>query len=82
MTRNDSLVGTPAAVAGDPKKRTGIILAANYEARAYGVKTAMVLHEALKLCPKMLLVPPDHPFYAEKSKEVMNLLSYYTPAVS
>jgi len=64
MTRDDSLVGTPAAVAGDPKKRTGIILAANYEARAYGVKTAMVLHEALKLCPKMLLIPPDHRFYA------------------
>jgi len=79
MTRDDSLVGTPAAVAGDPKKRTGIILAANYEARAYGVKTAMVLHEALKLCPKMLLVPPDHRFYAEKSEEVMNLLSNYTP---
>ena len=37
MTRNDSLVGMPAAVAGDPKKRTGIILAANYEARACGV---------------------------------------------
>jgi DNA polymerase-4 len=44
MTRNPSLVGIPATVAGDPKKRTGIILAANYEARAYGVKTAIVLH--------------------------------------
>jgi len=81
MTRNDSLVGTAAAVAGDPKKRTGIILAANYEARAYGVKTAMVLHEALKLCPKMILVPPDHRFYAMRSKEVMNLLSNYTPVL-
>ena len=79
MTRNDSLVGIPAAVAGDPKKRTGIILAANYEARSYGVKTAMVLHEALKLCPKIILVPPDHHFYGQKSKEVMDLLSNYTP---
>ncbi|MCX5828656.1 MAG: DNA polymerase IV [Deltaproteobacteria bacterium] len=79
MTRNDSLVGIPAAVAGDPKKRTGIILAANYEARSYGVKTAMVLHEALKLCPKIILVPPDHRFYEQKSKEVMDLLSNYTP---
>ena len=79
MTRNDSLAGKPAAVAGDPKKRTGIILAANYEARSYGVKTAMVLHEALKLCPKMLLVPPDHHFYGQKSEEVMELLSHYTP---
>jgi DNA polymerase-4 len=79
MTRNDSLVGMPAAVAGDPKNRTGIILAANYEARSCGVKTAMVLHEALKLCPKMVLVPPDHHFYGQKSTEVMDLLSNYTP---
>ncbi len=79
MTRNDSLVGIPAAVAGDPKKRTGIILAANYEARACGVKTTMVVHEALKLCPKLIVVPPDHHFYEQKSKEVMALLSNYTP---
>ena len=79
MTRNDSLVGIPAAVAGDPKKRTGIILAANYEARACGVKTAMVLHEALKFCPHIILVPPDHSFYEERSKEVMDLLANYTP---
>lgn len=79
MTRNDALVGIPAAVAGDPKKRTGIILAANYEARARGVKTAMVLHEALKLCPKIVLVPPDHHFYGRRSQEVMGLLSNYTP---
>ncbi len=79
MTRNDALVGRPAAVAGDPKKRTGIILAANYEARACGVKTAMIVHEALKLCPKIVLVPPDHHFYEQKSKEVMDLLGNYTP---
>jgi DNA polymerase-4 len=81
MTRNDSLVGIPAAVAGDPKKRTGIILAANYEARSFGVKTAMVLHEALKLCPKLTIVPPDHYFYGQKSEEVMDLLSKYTPTL-
>ena len=81
MTRNDSLVGRPAAVAGDPKKRTGIILAANYEARACGVKTTMVLHEASKLCPKLTTVPPDHHFYGQKSEEVMQLLSHYTPVL-
>jgi DNA polymerase IV len=81
MTRSPALKGVPAAVAGDPKKRTGIILAANYEARSFGVKTAMVLHEALKLCPDMQLVPPDHSFYSEKSKEVMTLLSSYTPVI-
>jgi len=81
MTRNPSLAGKPSAVAGDPKNRTGIILAANYEARAYGVKTAMVLHEALKLCPNMQLVPPDHPFYEFKSKQVMSILSNYSPVI-
>lgn len=81
MTRRPELAGKPAAVSGDPKKRTGIILAANYEARKYGVKTAMVLHQALKLCPDMLLVPPDHYFYELKSQQVMNLLSCYTPCV-
>jgi DNA polymerase-4 len=81
MTRNSALVKTPAAVAGDPKKRSGIILAANYEARAYGVKTTMMLHEALKLCPNLILVPPDHHFYGRKSEEVMALLSNYTPCL-
>lgn len=81
MTRNASLVGTPAAVAGDPKKRSGIILATNYEARSLGVKTTMVLHEALKLCPRLILVPPDHHFYQQKSEEVMELLSHYTPVL-
>jgi len=81
MTRNDPLVGIPAAVAGDPKKRSGIILAANYEARSFGVKTAMVLHEALKRCPRLSLVPPDHHFYHQKSEEVMELLSNYTPVM-
>jgi len=81
MTRDASLAGSPAAVAGDPKKRTGIILAANYEARSFGVKTTMVIHEALKLCPALKIVPPDHHFYGEKSQEVMDLLSGYTPAL-
>ncbi|HEY4544602.1 MAG TPA: DNA polymerase IV, partial [Tissierellaceae bacterium] len=81
MTRNPDLLGKPAAVAGDPQKRTGIVLAANYEARKFGVKTAMVLHKALKLCPDMILVPPDHNFYQKKSNEVMNLLFKYSPIV-
>jgi len=81
MTRNPDLIGRPAAVAGDPQRRTGIILAANYEARKFGVKTAMVVHKALKLCPDMLLVPPDHKFYTQKSNEVMGLLCNYTPLI-
>lgn len=81
MVRHDHLKGKPSAVAGDPKKRTGIILAANYEARALGIKTAMSLHEALKICPALQTVPPDHSYYEEMSSKVMELLQRYTPLV-
>jgi DNA polymerase-4 len=81
MARNPELKGKPAAVAGDPKKRSGIILAANYDARRYGVKTTMVLHEAKKLCPQLILVPPDHDLYSSKSREVMKILRQYSPVV-
>ncbi|HYE80526.1 MAG TPA: DNA polymerase IV [Clostridia bacterium] len=81
MARNPELKGRPAAVAGDPKKRSGIILAANYEARKYKIKTTMLLHEAKKLCPQLITVAPDHELYEKKSREVMTILSRYTPVV-
>jgi DNA polymerase-4 len=79
MSRNPELKGRPAAVAGDPKSRTGIILAANYDARAFGVKTTMLVHEAKRLCPRLVLVPPTHGLYDRKSREVMEILSRYAP---
>ncbi len=81
MAQNPELKGHPAAVAGDPKNRSGIILAANYDARAYGVKTTMLLHEAKKICPGLILVPPTHGLYDKKSREVMEILSRYTPVI-
>ena len=81
MTRNPALRGKPAAVAGDPEQRTGIILAASYEARARGVRTAMTVNEALRICPELVLVPPDHGFYEKKSNAVMELLSCFSPIV-
>lgn len=81
MARNSELKGIPAAVAGDPKNRSGIILAANYEARKFGVKTTMLLHEAKKLCPDIVFVPPDHTYYQKVSKMVMSLLGKYTPLI-
>lgn len=81
MSRNADLKGRPAAVAGDPKNRSGIILAANYEARAFGVKTTMLIHEALKLCPGLILVPPTHGLYEQKSREFMEILSRFTPVI-
>ncbi len=81
MARNPELKGKPAAVAGDPKKRSGIILAANYEARKYGVKTTMVFHEAKKLCPELIIVAPDRELYEKNSRAVMDILSRYTPII-
>jgi len=81
MAQNPELKGHPAAVAGDPKNRSGIILAANYDARAFGVKTTMLIHEAKKLCPGLILVPPTHGLYEKKSREVMDILSHYTPVI-
>lgn len=81
MTRTPELKGKPAAVAGDPKNRRGIILAANYEARKYGVRTTMLVHEAQRLCPGLLCVPPDHEFYEKKSKQVMDILGRFSPVI-
>ena len=81
MARKPELRGKPAAVAGDPKRRAGIVLAANYEARAYGVKTAMTLAEALGLCPQLLTVPPDKAYYGQKSEDIHAILQRFTPII-
>lgn len=81
MARRPELKGKPAAVAGDPKNRSGIILSPNYEARKFGVKTTMLLHEARKLCPGIVFVPPEHGFYSNVSRQVMGILSRYTPVI-
>lgn len=81
MKRTPSLKGNPAAVAGDPERRSGIILAANYEARALGIKTTMTVQKALKLYPGLILVPPDHAYYSHVSSQVMLYLSRYSPVI-
>lgn len=79
--RNPELIEKPAAVAGDPKKRSGIILTANYAARKYGIKTTMVLNKALRLCPNLIILPSDMEFYRQKSKQVLEIFSHYTPII-
>jgi DNA polymerase-4 len=81
MARKPELKGVPAAVAGDPKNRGGIILSPNYEARKYGVKTTMLVHEARKLCPAIVFVPPEHGYYSFMSGKVMNIFAKYAPIV-
>src|SRR5438093_13167885 len=58
------LRGRPVVVGG------GVVLAASYEARAYGVRTAMGAAQARRLCPRAVVVPPRMAAYSEASKDV------------
>jgi len=69
----------PIIVGGDPKTRKGIVLAASYEARYKGVKTAMLVREALRLCPEAEIVRSTHKLYSQMSKSVMALFDDFTP---
>lgn len=71
----------PSAVCGDIKKRHGIILAKSLPAKAYQVKTAETISEALKKCPNLFLVPPQYRLYESSSKALMEILREYAPKV-
>ena len=75
-----SLRGKPVAVGGSARER-GVISAASYEARAYGVRSAMPTFKALQLCPALVLVAPDHAKYARVSRQIMDIFLHYTPLV-
>lgn len=72
--------GKPLIVGGDPRYR-GVVSAASYPARAYGVHSAMPVVQALRLCPQAIVVPPRHDVYGEYSKRVMAILHEITPAI-
>lgn len=76
-----NLAGLPVAVAGDKEKRNGIILTASYEARAFGVKTAMTIGDAKKLCPNLIFIKPHFKEYMKYSMKVMDILKSFSPDV-
>lgn len=69
--------GRPLAVGGHEKQR-GVLSTCNYEARAYGVRSAMPTGQALKLCPQLLVVPGRMSVYQEISKQVRAIFERYT----
>lgn len=77
---NPALRGRPVVVGGDPRGR-GVVSAASYEARAYGVRSAMPLRTAAALCPRASFLPVRGARYAEVSRQVMGILRRYTPVV-
>ncbi len=74
------LRGRPVAVGGPPESR-GVVAAASYEARAFGVRSAMPMARALRQCPDLVVVRPDFPRYREASRRVMDILRSATPLV-
>ena len=75
-----SLRGKPVAVGGSPESR-GVVAASSYEARKFGVKSAMPMARAVRLCPELLIVRPDFARYRAASQKVMAILRDCTPLV-
>jgi DNA polymerase-4 len=75
-----SLRGRPVAVGGSPEGR-GVVAAASYEARAFGVRSAIPMARAVRLCPGLVIVPPDFQRYRAVSQEVFALFRAVTPLV-
>ncbi len=73
---NPALVGKAFAVAGRPDQR-GVVSSPSYPARKFGVRSAMPTAQALRLCPKLIVVPHRHHVYGEYSQRVMALLREY-----
>ena len=71
----------PSAVGGDIERRLGVILAKSIPAKKYGVQTGEPVVAAVRKCPELFLVRPNHTLYVEYSKKLMTLLGDYTPVV-
>ncbi len=77
---NPSLRGRPLAVGGQPTRR-GVVAAASYEARVFGVRSAMSMARAVRLCPALVIVPPDFSRYKAVSSQIFGMYREVTPLV-
>jgi len=80
--RHPELVGKPIIIGGDgdPTKR-GVVSTASYEARKYGIHSAMPLRHAYKLCPVAVFLPVDYKEYEKVSEEIKKILRNFTSLV-
>lgn len=77
---NPQLRGQPIVVCGNPTTRT-IVTTASYEARVYGVKSGMSLGEALRRCPKAILIEGNPSKYVDTARHLQEMLLEYSPTV-
>ena len=77
---NPDLKGKPVIVGGDPNGR-GVVAAASYEVRKFGVHSAMPMKQALKLCPHAIVLPVRMSRYVEFSHKINTIFERYTPVI-
>ena len=75
---NPDLIGKAVIAGGDPKKR-GVVSAASYEARKFGVHSAMPMSQAIRLCPKAIVLPVRMKRYVELSQQIHTIFEKFTP---
>jgi DNA polymerase-4 len=78
--RDPSLRGKPFAVGGRPDER-GVVASCSYAARRFGVRSALPMSQAIRMCPALIIVPSRHGEYGKVSRNVMNMLNNLTPLV-
>lgn len=80
MRDDPSLRGRPLAVGGRAEQR-GVVATCNYEARRFGIHSAMATAQAVKLCPDLILIPPNMEKYRVASRQIMDIYRDYTDLV-
>ena len=76
---NPSLAGKPMAVAGHTRR--SVVSTASYEARKYGVSSGMSIHEAIRLCPDLIIQEGHYHYYEELSSQFIAIVSLYSARV-
>ena len=77
---NPSLLGKPVVVGGDPNGR-GVVATANYEARTFGIYSAMSCYRAKQLCPQAIFIKPRFEAYRQVSQQIRKIMQVYTPTI-
>lgn len=80
---NPHFKGKPIVVGADPRKGQGrgVVSTANYEARKFGIHSAMPISKAYQLCPTAIFLPVNAELYSQVSKKIMNIIQTYSPLV-
>lgn len=78
IKRNPLLAGRSLIIGADPTSPRGVICTASYEARKFGVRSAMPISQAVKLCPNGTFMRPDMHYYGQESREIMQTLALLT----